>query len=390
LLAEDIGSAEKRAAETYDRATTPLGGRIVVYGSGGLGQSVVAGLRAAGLDVLAFADRNPASWSRQVCGLAVLSLDDAARQFGPDAVFVVAVWNSKSGGTQRIITQLKAAGCRRVVPFVWLYWKFPEAFLPFYLWDLPVHVLASADEVRRTYDLFSGVRSQGEFLRHLEFLLTGDFGCLRPPERDPAYFPTRIFRPRADECFVDCGAFNGDSLKALADWTGGRFRKALAFEADPESFASLNRVVECDDRLRGRVRAIQQAVGREKRIVSFAASGLGSSAMSASGTTSVECASLDETLANECPTYIKMDIEGAEMDGLAGAAATLKRHRPTLAICSYHLQDHLWRVPARIIELAPDARLLLRTHCVDGFDLVCYAVPRQGREADLSMDELDN
>ena len=103
----------------------------------------------------------------------------------------------------------------------------------------------------------------------------------------------------------------------------------------------------------------------------------------------MECASLDETLACERPTYIKMDIEGAEMDALAGAAATLARHAPTLAICSYHVQDHLWRVPGRINELMPDARLLLRTHCVDGFDLVCYAIPREGREADFSGDELD-
>jgi hypothetical protein len=85
-----------------------------------------------------------------------------------------------------------------------------------------------------------------------------------------------------------------------------------------------------------------------------------------------------------------MDIEGAEMDALAGAAATLARHRPTLAICSYHVQDHLWRIPGRIGKLMPDARLLLRTHCVDGFDLVCYAVPRQGREFDSSAEDSDN
>ena len=63
---------------------------------------------------------------------------------------------------------------------------------------------------------------------------------------------------------MDCGAFNGDTLTALADWTGGVFRKAVAFEADPKSFAVLQTVVEGDDRLRGRVRAIQGAVGSAK------------------------------------------------------------------------------------------------------------------------------
>ena len=110
------------------------------------------------------------------------SPEDAARRFGSDTVFVVAVWNSNSGGAQRVIAQLRAAGCRRIVPFVWLYWKFPETFLPYYQWDLPAHVLASAHEVRRTYSLFSGIRSQGEFLRYLELLLT-DYALVSPASR---------------------------------------------------------------------------------------------------------------------------------------------------------------------------------------------------------------
>jgi FkbM family methyltransferase len=390
LLGEDTASVAKRATETYDRAASPFERRIVIYGAGGLGQRVLAGLRANGWDALAFADRAPASWSREIGGLPVLSPEDAVRQYGLNTVFVVAVWHPVvSGGIYQIVAGLKAMGCLHVVPFVWLYWKFPETFLPYYLCDLPVHVLESADEVRRAYDLFSGIRSQKEFLRQLEFRLTGDFGCLTSPDRYPQYFPDRLFRPREDECFVDCGAFNGDSLVALADWTRGRFQRAVAFEADPENFASLNRTVEGDDRLSGRVRAIQQAVGLEKRLMRFAASGFGSAAISASGTIDVDCSPLDETIAGERPTYIKMDIEGAEMDALTGAANILARDRPTLAICSYHLQDHLWGVPRRINDLMPGTRLLLRPHRADGFDLVCYAVPFQGREFNPLMEDSD-
>jgi FkbM family methyltransferase len=390
LLGEDPRSAANRAAERFDSAAAPLENHIVIYGAGGLGQSVLAGLRANALDAVAFVDRNPASWSRQVDGLTVLSPEEAVLRHGRGAVFVVAVWNPLVvGGIGQIMAQLKAMGCQRIVPFVWLYWKFPHTFLPYYLWDLPAHVLESANEVRSTYGLFGGVRSQCEFLRHLELRLTGDFGCLRPPDRDTQYFPDRVFRPREDECFVDCGAFNGDSLLAMADWTRGRFRSAIAFEADPESFAHLNRAVDADVRLRGRVRTVEQAVGAETTVVRFAASGLGSAGISASGSHEVRCSTLDDSLADERPTYIKMDIEGAELDALRGATATLARNRPTLAICSYHLQDHLWEVPRQINDLMPGARLLLRPHCPDGFDLVCYAVPPQGREFDTSMEDFD-
>jgi FkbM family methyltransferase len=387
LLGEDVRAARDREAQAFDRAAAPFGQRIVIYGAGGLGRRVLRGLRAHGSDALAFVDRNPASWSSLRDGIPVLSPDHAVRQFGQDSVFVVAVWNPVlSGGLHAIATQLSAMGCRRVVPFVWLFWKYPDEFLPYYLWDLPSRLLESAAEVRRAYALFQGGRSQNEFLRHLEFRLTGDFACLRPPDADTQYFPDRLFRPLEDECFVDCGAFDGDTLRALADWTGGRFRRAIAFEADPANFAALERTVAGDERLHGKVHAIQEAVGGERCKLRFAASGLASAAISASGAIEVQCSPLDEALADEHPTYIKMDIEGAEMDALLGASALLKRERPALAICAYHLQDHLWRIPQRIHDLLPEGRLLLRPHCADGFDLVCYSIP-SGRTVNLELED---
>jgi hypothetical protein len=45
---------------------------------------------------------------------------------------------------------------------------------------------------------------------------------------------------------------------------------------------------------------------------------------------------------------IKMDIEGAERQALAGAQETLKRLRPRLEICVYHLPDDRQVIPAML------------------------------------------
>jgi hypothetical protein len=85
---------------------------------------------------------------------------------------------------------------------------------------------------------------------------------------------------------------------------------------------------------------------------------------------------LDEVLAGCRPTYLKMDIEGAELEALAGARAVIGQALPVLAIAVYHVQDHLWRVPLWIRALGPQYQLYLRPHDPT-MDLFCYAVPGQ-------------
>jgi hypothetical protein len=72
-----------------------------------------------------------------------------------------------------------------------------------------------------------------------------------------------------------------------------------------------------------------------------------------------------------------MDIEGAEPDALAGAGGLVARHRPVLAVCVYHVQNHLWRLPLQMRALADDYRYYLRPYNEEGWDLVCYGVPAE-------------
>jgi len=70
-----------------------------------------------------------------------------------------------------------------------------------------------------------------------------------------------------------------------------------------------------------------------------------------------------------------MDIEGAEFDALRGARKVIERDRPLLAICVYHTQDDIWRIPLLIHEMVPGHHLFLRAYEGDGFQTVVYAIP---------------
>lgn len=71
--------------------------------------------------------------------------------------------------------------------------------------------------------------------------------------------------------------------------------------------------------------------------------------------------------------FIKMDIEGSEAAALQGAAQTLARHRPRLAISAYHMPADLWELPALIRELNPGYRFFLDHHTNFAEETVPYA-----------------
>ena len=85
--------------------------------------------------------------------------------------------------------------------------------------------------------------------------------------------------------------------------------------------------------------------------------------------------SLNSVFNDEPVTFVKMDIEGSELATLAAAKELIRKHEPILAISAYHQQCDLWNIPLLIRELNADYSFYLRPHVLEGWDLVCYAVP---------------
>ena len=376
LLSEGAADAKVRERRELDRLTQGTEG-MVLFGAGNLGHKIQRALHRNGADALAFADNNQSLWGSSIEGIPVLSPLEAASRFGSSAAFVISIWGV--GSQDRMAAraqQLKDLGCRTVLPFAPLAWKYSAGLLPHQMVDLPHKVHAAADEIQAVHDLWADEFSRTEFLAQLKWRLLGDFDSMADPVGGEPYFPEDLFRMGAREVFFDCGAFDGDTVGSFLRVTHGRFSEVLAFEPDPENYQKLSRMVEgLAVSVRGTIKTHQKAVGESDGIVRFDARGTDGSAIG-SGDSEVECIALD-SVANsfDAPTFIKMDIEGAEPSALLGASRTIARHSPILAICAYHQQDHLWRIPALIHKLNPAYRLYMRPHRIEGWDSVCYAVP---------------
>jgi len=376
LLNQDVGDVMRRERVAFDELTAPLTSSLVLFGAGNLGRKTLAGLRRVGIEPLAFTDNNPRLWNTSVNGLQVLAPREAAERFGQKAAFVVTIW--KGEGTDRMgerMRQLRDLGCCCVVPFGPLFWKYPDVFVPHYAFDLPHKVYEQAAEVRRAFSLWADEASRREFLAQIRWRTLLDFDGLPDPVRQEIYFPIDLFRLVPDEVFVDCGAFDGDTMRRFLHRQDGRFGTIVAFEPDPANFQKLRQYVSTlPEAVRGRITIHQKAVGARNEKVRFDATGTESSAVG-SGDLAVDCAALDDILDGCVPSYIKMDTEGSEIAALAGARKTIGRHAPALALCAYHLQDHLWKIPLFVHALSERYRFFLRPHLLEVWDLVCYAVP---------------
>ena len=89
----------------------------------------------------------------------------------------------------------------------------------------------------------------------------------------------------------------------------------------------------------------------------------------------VPVVAIDRVVAEEDKvTFIKMDVEGAELESLKGAKETILRNKPKLAICIYHKPDDLIDIPLYINELVPEYKLYIRHHSNDRGETALYAV----------------
>jgi FkbM family methyltransferase len=376
LISEDPNSVLQREQSTFDRLVEPYGKRLVLFGAGNLGRKTNRGLRRVGIEPLAFTDNNKQLWNTRVDDLLVLPPEEAARRYGRDAAFVTTIWSTTGEDRQaNRCKQLSDLGCQKILPFGILFWKYPDIFLPHASLDSPHKLLEHANELRQVFNSWADEDSRREFIAQLKFRLRMDFDGLSSPVNHAQYFPDDLYSIIPGEVFIDCGAFDGDTIHELL-LRQNKIAKILAFEPDPLNYDRLKQnITTLPASIQAKIEIQRAVVGGCGQKVRFSSSGTISSRVEENGDLEFDCVCLDQTAINLQPTFIKMDIEGSEIDALSGGARVIGKSLPILAICVYHLPDHFWKIPMIIKSLSEDYQLFLRPHEAEGWELVCYAVP---------------
>lgn len=99
-----------------------------------------------------------------------------------------------------------------------------------------------------------------------------------------------------------------------------------------------------------------------------------SSCISNDGEQVVMVDSLDNVLGKKEVSFIKMDVEGAELEALQGAKNLIQRNAPKLAICVYHKLSDIYEIPQLLLEYNPNYIFYLRHYSFEEYETVLYAI----------------
>ena len=201
------------------------------------------------------------------------------------------------------------------------------------------------------------------FYKHNFFI-----GNLSSGREDIQYFD--VFDPVDNEIIIDAGCYDGTTAKQFLEWAGDRVKKIYSFELDPINAA------KCEENLKDlhdKVTLIKKGTWDKDETIYINALGDIASSMISEGNDIAYLTSIDSVVKDERVTFIKMDVEGAELKSLIGAKNTIIKNKPRLAICVYHKAEDIYEIPEYILSLVPEYRFYLRHYSSAGPETVLYA-----------------
>lgn len=290
--------------------------KIVLFGSGMNGRSVLHYLMAHGMTVACFADNDKNKWGTKVEGVEII----CPRDLDYGSVDAVVISPYEQVFVEAIRRQLLELGAR--------------------------------EEILLNYKDYCPTMLEWE-----------------------QYFDPDIIKLHEKEVFVDAGVLNlGTSLRFVEECRKNHIQnfKIHAFEPDGASYRRcvdmLKNMPEVDLKLHN------AGLWSEDTTLYFTEMGNGASRVTQEKTgSSIHTVSLDNCV-SDTVTFIKMDIEGSELEALKGSREIIKRCRPKLAICVYHKKEDMVEIPTLIKELVPEYKLYVRHYSNDAGETVLYAV----------------
>ncbi len=348
---------------------------LILYGAGNLGRMARGYFDHLGIQIAAVVDvnadqyRNLPFWQ----GISVLTPDEVT----DDQMFksLLAVCVATLPFTE-LAEQLKQLGWCDVVMF----YDITEAYRDRHPlgngWFSGSFNQQDRKQISRVLQCWSDDLSRAHHLQFLAYrYMREDWVFADAPinPHDRYFIPEVTTLLNDHEVFVDVGAHQGEVVKRFLLEVGSSYQKIWLIEPDEENLRIAETVLLTVDSAKYRIVncALADRTGRFGFYTGLGyASQLCSFASQLQETTTLDALNIKAS-------FIKLHIEGGELDALIGSKCTLAESRPILAITGYHNRNGLWVLPLWLMDNLFDYQITMRLHSWCGTGAVLYAIPAE-------------
>jgi FkbM family methyltransferase len=217
---------------------------------------------------------------------------------------------------------------------------------------------------------------------------------------------SEFFHFSDDEFFVDAGAFDGLTSDNFVRAVNGNFRRVVMFEPYIENLLKCKLLITKLDSeyiykdIQSKMIVQEEALFSHSGEVEFTptlfdsfttveqglmpqsghivATGLSSTFLdreSAYEMKKIRTITLDDFIGKDPISFLKLEIEGSEVDALSGAINSISRNRPKMALSIYHRPQDLELIISYVLDLQLNYKVALRAHnplCPDAIVLYCW------------------
>ncbi len=190
------------------------------------------------------------------------------------------------------------------------------------------------------------------------------------------YAYQNIIAVRPDDVVIDCGGCWGDTALYFASKGA---KDIYVFEFVKSNLEIMNKNISLNNRYSDKINIIQNPVWNQSNVsLSYIDRGPGSRVGKYDEyENKIKTLTIDDLVKLKKISkvdFIKMDIEGAEIQALEGAEETIKKFKPKLAISAYHKSDDLVAIPKLIQSIRDDYSFYIDYYTIIADEIVIYAI----------------
>ncbi len=228
----------------------------------------------------------------------------------------------------------------------------------------------NAEAMKNAYTLLGDELSKKVYKNVLKFYYTGELYLLDEITTDKDEAFKSLLNLSDSEVYVDLGAYNGDTIDEFLHYCKGTYRKIVAFEPNAKNFAKLQ--THC--RNMSNIDLWQLGAYSRNTVLTFNNKAGRNSAISDKGV-ETRVAAVDSILCGLAASYIKADVEGADIETILGMKKTLQNFKPKLNFAAYHRFEDIFRLPLLIKQINHEYKIFLRHHpYIPAWDTNLYCV----------------